>query len=705
MNSHNDTIDLQEVAGILRRGWRMIAGGLLLGLLLALLSTMLLPRSYEGTATVLLRSQEAGSSSLLARAGGGSSGGPAPLAGIADLFSMGSGLETEIEILASRTVAQEVIDSLFLQARVVSPRGMDARSIFSEARIDPLVPRTTLRFRRNSDGFTMTGAGAPVAVVPGVPFALGASVLTLRSDVHEDDFRVQLTDLEETVDLVRRRLRVGRAAGEVAEVRFRSGDRVTAAAVPNALIEKYLVRRRTTDRGVNQHRYEFLHVQTDSVRRELAYAERSLREHQQESGVFDPRAQGTAELEQALNLRAELEEREVEARSLAQMLTRTRSGTLSPRELAAYPTFLRNPAINAILDRVSNLETRRTELLDRRTPNDPDVLVIERSIAQSEAQLLSLSTAYLEGLNTQQAQLRRELERYEGIRSALPAHAEISLRRQREVQRLSETLVALETQLVQARLAAITEGGDVRQIDAATAPRKASFPRPAVMVVLGLVGGLLFGSGAALTSGYFGSRVRIPREAELATGVPALALDAPGPLLLDDGSWKSVLVIPVGASSDSFSVAQRLAAAATLQGRNVVLADFRPARSLPVPGKSADEPLTGGEAAFETGRTEVAELSTGFEMFRANGRAEGAGARGTLGDLEARFATVIVALPPLEQAPTPALLAGERPVVLAARSGVTSRSDLRLASTALTRIGIRVAGVVLHSRDDVAPGD
>jgi Mrp family chromosome partitioning ATPase len=395
----------------------------------------------------------------------------------------------------------------------------------------------------------------------------------------------------------------------------------------------------------------------------------------------------------------------VEARSLAQMLTRTRSGALSPRELAAYPTFLRNPAINAILDRVSNLETRRTELLDRRTPNDPDVLVIERSIAQSEAQLLSLSTAYLEGLNTQQAQLRRELERYEGIRSALPAHAEISLRRQREVQRLSETLVALETQLVQARLAAITEGGDVRQIDAATAPRKASFPRPAVMVVLGLVGGLLFGSGAALTSGYFGSRVRIPREAELATGVPALALDAPGPLLLDDGSWKSVLVIPVGASSDSFSVAQRLAAAATLQGRNVVLADFRPARSLPIPGKSADEPLTGGEAAFETGRTEVAELSTGFEMFRANGRAKGAGARGTLGDLEARFATVIVALPPLEQAPTPALLAGERPVVLAARSGVTSRSDLRLASTALTRIGIRVAGVVLHSRDDVAPGD
>jgi uncharacterized protein involved in exopolysaccharide biosynthesis len=46
-------------------------------------------------------------------------------------------------------------------------------------------------------------------------------------------------------------------------------------------------------------------------------------------------------------------------------------------------------------------------------------------------------------------------------------------------------------QVLQARLAALTEGGDVRLVDAAVAPRKVTFPRPLPVIAVAAVLGLL----------------------------------------------------------------------------------------------------------------------------------------------------------------------------------------------------------------------
>src|SRR5690606_11410433 len=105
--------------------------------------SLLLPPRYEAASAVLLRSAEG--RSALSLGGMGALGGILPGVGQ-------SGLETEIELLTSRTGIEAVIDSLFLQAQVIRPRSTGAVDLFVAARFDRDLTKAGYRFHRQADG-------------------------------------------------------------------------------------------------------------------------------------------------------------------------------------------------------------------------------------------------------------------------------------------------------------------------------------------------------------------------------------------------------------------------------------------------------------------------------------------------------------------------------------------------------------------------
>lgn len=690
----DDTVDLGEVAGALRRGARWIVGGVAVGVAAALAALWLVPAEYEARSTVLVRESSGGAGSALSR-----------LSGLADLVpgmgGMGTSLDTEVEILTSRAVIGDAVDSLGLQVMVRTPRSTAPGEIFSALKIDPEIRDAKYSFRREGEIYRVDGSAARAEVRPGVPYQLPGAVVTLRSGELPEEFEIQLVDRETAIDEVTENLTAA-PSGEVVELGFKAPDRWTAAQLPNLLVERYLERRRTVDRGANQRRYEFLRAHADSLSSELMRAEVALRTEQERSGMLDPELSGRTELERATVIQTQLERVDVEARALEQVLARRTASNGSPRELAAYPTFLQNPAINAILEQMHRLDTERVALLQKRTEEDDEVIALSEGVRNLENQLVSISRDYLNGLTRQRAELQAELQTYSGVLGALPAQAMESLRRQREVRRLSETMMALQTQLVTARLGAIGEGGDVRQIDAAKPPKRASFPSLPIFLVVGIVGGLVLGAGGALGSEYFGSKVRTPAHAQLATGVPALALRPGSPLLLGGlEECRSVLVVAVGKEARAGEIAHSLAHTSSLRGVDVALVDVESAvarlqggssvAALP-PGYEEESrveltPLDGAEGDFP-----VVRVARGVEIDPGELRA-------TLGRLEERLHTVIVALSGAESPLTLALLGGGRPVVLAARIGAADRAELRDAVDTLRRAGMSVAGVILHNGD------
>jgi uncharacterized protein involved in exopolysaccharide biosynthesis len=684
------TVDLRQIRSALggNRYW-ILAGGLL-GLALALAVILLARPQYESTTTVLVREYTSPTGGALAGSGSGRSsqgdGGGVVLGGLRSLLSLDGGIETELEVLSSRSVIGAVVDSLGRQAEVRRPRGAPLSTLLSAHRFDPDADRATYEFEREGERFRVRGGGVRTSVAPGETVRLASSTVTLQPGGLPDRFSLRIHDRQETIDRVERRVRATQVAGEVAEVRYRDADPVTAAAVANGLVDQYLVRRRTTDRGVNRRLFEFLAAHTDSIAHGLREAEGVLRAYQEESGVLDPEVRGRAEVERAIALRSELEGVEVEVRAIEEVLRQGQSEGLSPRRLAGFPTLMQNPAINNLLARLYELEADRSRLLEQRTPEDPDVQLVGRTIEDTERQILSVASSYRAGLGSRQRELRAELQRYQGDLSRLPAHAEETFRRQRDVERLSQTLIALETQLVQARLAAITEGGDVRQIDEGEVARRPAFPNRPLTLALGLFGGLFFGTIGAVGRAFVARRIRYPWEAEIATGLPAVIYQ-PGSPLLARGLVRHRPVMVVSANDgEALPVADGVCRAAGARYDHVLLVDLTATDPPPSPEEEGVAPAPAEEG--------------GHQLMRiGRDRSRPSRLQSVLRDLETEYGAVVVALPPLHHRATMGMLAADSAVVVAASAGRIRRRRLQEVVDGLRAAGVDPEGIVLLSEN------
>jgi tyrosine-protein kinase Etk/Wzc len=378
---------------------------------------------------------------------------------------------------------------------------------------------------------------------------------------------------------------------------------------------------------------------------------------------------GKIELEQAAALRKDLGDVEVEVGALDQMLSQVASGRLSQRQLAAYPSLLKSPAINDILRQISQLETERTRLLERRVDADPEVVALSRSISDLDAQLMPLAKAYSTGLQRQRGELKAQLGTMAAQLGTFPGDAQQSGRLVREVKRLSLTYAALQTQLVEARLSAIGEGGDVRALDVATVPKTVAFPEPVLTAGMGLGVGLIIGLLLAILSGSHGRYLDGPAAIERAVGVPALRFDPRTPLLMSGrAAIRTVLLIPVESGLDTSRVAERLADTALARGQSATILD-----------------LTASAAAAPVG----------------------ASVGGLIGRLEQEHALVVVRLPGLAADSTAAALSESRPVLLVAPARRVSRRELTGAMETLRRLDVPCAGVVLaesHGERELVAG-
>ena len=647
-----DTLDLAELARAARRSWSFIVAVMVLGAAVAGGLLLFGPRRFEAASSIVVRSQQASGASFLAKLAGGAGGD-----GAASLLQAGSSspLETEVQILSSRELVGRVVDSLRLQVEVRAPDGIASNSLVQTADLrGSFKPRKyTLSIDPNGT-IRVAGRDTTVTVPSGQPVVLPVGRISLREAARGPArYEIRLFDREDAVTRMRKRISVSKAGGEVLRVSCRTSDSLTAAAIPNLLVDYYLVLRHSTDRGTNQHRVEFLTAQLDSVTRQLAISEQSLRRFQESSRLIDPQTIGKLSLERAGELRATIGENDVERGALEQLLGQVSAGSMSVRDLAAYPAFLKSPAINALLTQIGELETERSKLLVTRLETDSEVVALSKSIHTLEGQLGPMAGAYESSLKRQHQDLSLQLDSLRTALGAFPAELASGNRLQRSVLQLSQVQAAMQAQLVEARVAAVTEGGNVQSLDIAEPPMRVAFPRPLPTMAAGLGGGLLVGLGIAMFVGMLGRWVQDPATVERATGVPALRFDPHLPLLLGASTTRTILVAPLAESAHVDPIIARLVQTASLRSVTATVLD-----------------LSAGT---------VPDVS------------------GTIERLESENGLVVVKLPTITSDTAAAAIAENRPVLLVAPERRFARAQLVDAVQMLKRLEVPCAGVVLNS--------
>jgi len=507
---------LRSVSAALRRQAAWLAVTTLLGLALTVYMVRRQRPVYEARATIRLADQKA-----------------APPTDVFAALSGPSTIETEMEILRSRSIAADVVDSLGLRATIVEPKGEPRGNLFGILRLARdaapgiyLVQRDTTVFTVTTpDGHTIGGAyGTPLAAA-GLeiePLPLGATPDAPRQ------IQLSVTSPVAAAEAVRQGVRVSRPqtnAGIVA-VAYQSTDPVLAANVVNGIATSYIGLREQAQKGQYSAAVAFLRTQVDVYGAALTAAEGNLEQFRRKHALIDPTAQAGDQVRRRADLQVQQEELVAERSELMSLVRRMRQpaeSTVDWATLMGASTLAKNPAISAVVGQILSAEAARDELRLRRTAADPDVVNLERKIRDLRARLAGLAGSTLLTLNDQTGALRQTLSQSDARLARVPEVELQYARLNRQVVLNTQLYTMLQTRLQESQISEAMEIANVQLVDQAMTPTTPVGARRMFNLLFGGALSLLCGALVALVRESSDTRVRSREELVRLTELPLLA--------------------------------------------------------------------------------------------------------------------------------------------------------------------------------------
>jgi capsular exopolysaccharide synthesis family protein len=459
-------LSLAELLEVVQRHRWLLLAWLLLGGLAGVGIVASVAPTYEARALLIIEP-----------ARGGGSG--ATVASASDTLDSAS-VDSQVQILASRSLAREVIGQLGLEADpelAAAAGGILGR----------LMP-------------ALAGEAAPQPVD-----AVGSFLARLA---------------------VRRE-----GKSHVIAIGYRSGDPARAAAVANKLAELYMVGQLARKYEAARRHSGWFDERLAALKGQLDAAEAALQRFRAETEAARGEAYG-AEPEELAGLNGQVVAAAVERSGKEATLERVRQlvergnpgGTVG--ELGSSPLLANLAALKAELLR------REAELTARYGERHPKILDVRAEKAELDTRLQEEQRALLRQLGSEVERARAKERTLAGKLAELKGKA---LRREDTVQRLQELEheVELSRRLYEAHVAGAgaserpaegQEEPDARVISEAVAPGEPSWPRPRLVLSLSLTGGLLLGIAAMYLAEAGDRGFRSAREVEEALGLSTLAL-------------------------------------------------------------------------------------------------------------------------------------------------------------------------------------
>lgn len=331
------------------------------------------------------------------------------------------------------------------------------------------------------------------------------------------------------VDRFLDRLKVAREGkSHVISVTYLSSDPQRAAAVANALAERFVVDRATLRQQAGQRAAGTLSSRLDLLEDKLARSRSALDEARVRLG---PATADAATLGgQVAQVRRELVAASAERSSLEAKLARLRQQV---REQG--PDARLDDGAATVLGNLEVLKAasqrREAEMAANFGDRHPKLVEARAELAELQARIEREQRAVLDQHATE-AEAARAKER------ALAAALQDLERRVAAGSRATAELQVLEQQseqdrrLYEAQLARVkgapeaspTPVADVRVISEATTPTMAIFPQPPLMLTAGFAASLMIGLFAVYASEQADRRLRTPAEVRAALGLPTLGL-------------------------------------------------------------------------------------------------------------------------------------------------------------------------------------
>lgn len=459
--------------------------------------------------------------------------------GISDASLLrGSGINrvlSQIEILRGRDVVGKVVDREGLQLVGVQPGGepVGIRDVQITGP-EPVGDTIRLTFEvdgangRNSNGVSGSAAyGAPLRIggleftVPARPAIAEAALVVVDRDVAIDNVIGALSAQP-------------RQATDAVDVQFVSADPTLARRVVNASIDVFRDVSATTAQTESRRRRQFLERQLVSVDSSLDVLNQRLNAFRSQHQVYNSQEKMAAQASSVTELDVQRADMGAERQMLSVLLAELQRVRGSQQQflhvLATSPVAHTNSAVSRLHSSLQDAVATRDSLTSGPlaiTAQHPTVQRLDMRIAQTREEILGVGRNQLALLDARVRALDQLRARYSGTVEALSAAGAEEDQLQQQLATMKAMGDQLRTELQRARIAEAVEVGQVEIINYAPLPRQPIGSGDDWKIGLGLVLGLMLGSGLAFARESLDRTIHSKEELERVLRLPGLALIPP----------------------------------------------------------------------------------------------------------------------------------------------------------------------------------
>lgn len=437
---------------------------------------------------------------------------------------------TQVQVIQSRIIAEQVVDSLGLQFRTVTPGFY--MGLFRDVHVEPAALPATLMFHFSPSHFTVYSFKDSLVRNYGTLVSIAGATFTLPTSPGFTSAEVVIKPRESAVNDVLAGLTVKpRDMTSVIDISYASHDPYVAQAVASEVAKVFKIQNAVSARQVSHRRRVFIESQLEITDSLLDIAQSKIADYRRNNLAMT--AQDKYNTEQtdlaALDKRADaLHESRSRYQTLLTALERYQHGDVTAlRTLAFVVDPSGNAAVNNLYSELVGFERTRDSLTTGRfakTAEHPDVERVDALIASTEPQLETAA-------RNQVAVLDGQISAVDGLRgqrtrqiALLPGVQETEQRLERNADNILKMSDKLNDELQLAKIAEAVEAGQVEIVDLAQYPDGQIGAGRRRKLMFGALVGLLLGIGLAVVTDRLNSSIRRWEDLETVMHVPGLAL-------------------------------------------------------------------------------------------------------------------------------------------------------------------------------------
>lgn len=443
-------------------------------------------------------------------------------------------LATATQILTSRQLAYDVVDSLGLRLGVYQPVRRLKSEVVRSSQINADAPSQAYRFDRvgrNMREVRLLPSEKMLGTFPdSLPIPIDGGWIQLAGGASRYDRLVfTVFPRNDVASALRDAIRVsqpGRDAN-VLRISYTGRDPVEAMLVPNVLSRAYVSRRIDLAASGARSTVNYLQRQVSVVGEQLNAQEAAIRDYLLARGVssIDGKIQDmVSELDLLRgNMTNITLERDAIARAIAPLRESGAEGADEfLRRAMATPEFL-----GIASSEVAALQTLRSErdaLLQRRTRDDPDVRAVTARMETVRERIQDRAAAFLAQRASLVDDRQRRVDSLQAALARMPEEAMGFQRLERDRMVLQETMQLVQGRLKEAEIQASVPDSSASILDEAVAADMQANSSQSLIFAVAIFSGLLVGIGVAFLRDWLDTTIHDEADLRAIVGVPVVGI-------------------------------------------------------------------------------------------------------------------------------------------------------------------------------------